>query len=101
MICDTVLIEVNYFLAHELLKLQKSFCLIRTHIDRDLEDAKEEGMKDEEEVIQSLRKTYKPRNYMMDIKSDALFLISNIRTEVGDWAQLTCHIDKCLPAATI
>ncbi|XP_071138922.1 T-cell-specific guanine nucleotide triphosphate-binding protein 2-like [Mytilus edulis] len=95
---DKVISEDDYFLVCKLVELKKSFCLMRSKIDEDLRNAEDDG-KREEEVIPVIREQITEQisrdKHLM--YSDAIFLISSRRKDKGDWSQLLCHVENCLP----
>ncbi|XP_052096571.1 T-cell-specific guanine nucleotide triphosphate-binding protein 2-like [Mytilus californianus] len=94
---DKVISEDDYFLVCKLVELKKSFCLVRSKIDDDLRNAKDDG-KREEEVIPAIRQQIKEQMSCDEQlkKSDAIFLISSKRKDIGDWTKLLGHIEYCL-----
>ncbi|XP_076113651.1 interferon-inducible GTPase 5-like [Mytilus galloprovincialis] len=94
-----VVCEDDYFLVCELLKLNKSFCLIRSKIDEDLRNAEEDG-KIAASVLPAIRKQINEQIACYDNlrNTDALFLISSRVKDTGDWFKLVEHIKRNLPA---
>ncbi|VDI19228.1 Hypothetical predicted protein [Mytilus galloprovincialis] len=95
---DKVVSEDDYFLICKLVEFKKSFCLVRSKIDKDLRNAKYDK-REAVKVIPDIRKQIHKQilQYEHLKNSEAIFLISCTKTEIGDWQQLLCHIEKCLP----
>ncbi|CAG2211859.1 unnamed protein product [Mytilus edulis] len=97
---DKVVSEDDYFLVCMLINMKKSFCLylVRSKIDEDLRNAEDDG-KREEEVIPGIREKINEQisRYEHLKNSDAIFLISSKKKDMGDWKNLLHHIEKCLP----
>lgn len=96
---DKVVSEDDYFLVEALVEMKKPFSLVRSKIDDDLRNAKDDG-KREEDVIPEIRMKIKNQiSRFTHLKnSDAVFLISSKNIDIGDWHELLCHIEKCLTA---
>ncbi|XP_063438350.1 interferon-inducible GTPase 1-like [Mytilus trossulus] len=82
---DKVVNEDENFLICELLKLEKSYCLIRSKIDDDIRNAEDDG-RTEEEVIPAIRQQINDQIlcYSHLNHCDAIFLISSKRKDIGN-----------------
>lgn len=92
---DKVVSEDDHFLVCELLKLKKSFCLIRSKIDEDLRNAAEDDI-GVDDVLPAIRKKINDQVSCSKHLSntDAVFLISSRTKKKGDWNKLLEHIGK-------
>ncbi|XP_076081794.1 uncharacterized protein LOC143052611 isoform X1 [Mytilus galloprovincialis] len=94
---DTVLQEDDLWLAKQLIKMKKPFCLVRSKVDKDVKKGLKNGI-DEKTVYVNLRtKTFKSLNTHIHLKAHCkIFFISGQKKGVGEIDKLFQHIKENL-----
>ncbi|XP_053392300.1 interferon-inducible GTPase 1-like [Mercenaria mercenaria] len=82
--------ENDLWLALEIQKRNKQFFFVRSNVDKDIEDDKEDNPNflDENEVLQSIRQKTVTELGRNGLKSPKVFLINNRRTDMFDFGKL-------------
>ncbi|CAG2202330.1 unnamed protein product [Mytilus edulis] len=94
---DTVLQEDDLWLAKQLIKMKKPFCLVRSKVDKDVQIGLKNGI-DEKTVYVNLRtKTFKSLNTHIHLKAHCkIFFISGQKKGVEEIDKLFQHIKENL-----
>lgn len=92
---DKVLSEDEIWLSIELQTLGKQFALVRTKIDVDIHNAKNDG-KDPKMIIPEIKEKIK---ITLDIlpelmKTKGIFLISSTHPNLGEWSNLMAYVEE-------
>lgn len=94
---DTVLCEDDLWITQQLIRLRKSFCLVRSKVDLDVKEGTKEGI-DEQTVLANLRtKTFLSINKHKALKAHCkIFFISCEKKNIGEIDILFEHIRENL-----
>lgn len=96
---DKVIGEDDYWVVTQLKELGKKFCLVRSKIDEDINNAKYDGA-DENDVIPSIRQKINQdinsNNYSLLENREAIFVISSRNKRLGDMDALVNHMEANL-----
>lgn len=97
---DKVLEEVDLWVAEQLIKMRKPFCLVRSKLDKDVEDGNEQEIDGKTvisnlrtEILNTINNNHKNKQLRAHCK---IFLISCVKKRIGEIDTLFRHIRENL-----
>jgi len=88
--------ENDIEIAKKLKEMDKSFCFVRSKLDLDVENAKNDG-EPEAEVIEKIKSKALDILWQKGFKEASFFVISNRTRRIGHFNELVSHIQSTLP----